>query len=193
MTEGKEIERKFLLWENGQNHTTPEFKELGYPDPLKLKNHVIQNGDEIIQGYIPDMKTALAVARGLQMKIPDDFEPVEARFRKRKGIYTFCIKGEGDIERDEFEKKATERFYIRNSVLVIDHKLYKTRLTVPYLNRQVDPHKKHQVDVDIYKDMDLITAEVEFDTLEEAREFTPFGLDVSGELRYKGRTLAGIV
>ena len=122
---------------------------------------------EIVQGYL-------------------SFSP-EIRVRKLDDKYYRTEKGEGMIVREEIEteidREAAEEMFKKIKTNLIE----KTRYYIPY--------NKFTIELDIYKGIfkGLIVAEVEFETIEEAREFTPpdwFLEDISEKREYRNKILA---
>lgn len=124
--------------------------------------------EEILQGYIPHTDT------------------IEERLRLKGNRYfhTFKSKDKKDREESDTEIGAYE---FEKLWPLTTAKLEKTRFRIPYAGRTIE--------LDIYygKLSGLITAEVEFDTLEQQVNFVPpswFGEDVTENERYKNRNLA---
>lgn len=122
---------------------------------------------EIVQGYV-------------------SFSP-EIRVRQLDDKYYRTEKGEGMILREENEweisKKEAEKMFQEVKTNLIE----KTRYYIPY--------NKYTIELDIYKGIfkGLIVAEVEFETLEEANNFTPpewFLEDISEKREYRNKILA---
>ena len=122
---------------------------------------------EIVQGYV-------------------SFSP-EIRVRKLDDKYYRTEKGEGMIVREETEteidREAAEEMFKKIKTNLIE----KTRYYIPY--------NKFTIELDIYKGIfkGLIVAEVEFETIEEARAFIPpdwFLEDISEKREYRNKILA---
>ena len=114
------------------------------------------------------------------------FSP-EIRVRRLDDKYYRTEKGEGMIFREENEweisKEEAEKMFKEVKTNLIE----KTRYYIPY--------NKYTIELDIYKGIfkGLIVAEVEFETLEEANNFTPpewFLEDISEKREYRNKILA---
>ena len=177
---GKEIEKKFLLYEDKTVHASQEFLDI-YGTVQTLNNTILSKGMSIIQGYIP-LEKGLGLARHLGMTV--DFQPVEARLRDKGGRLIFTLKGPGDIERDELEDKNlsrknfdeywgfTQGQRIKKYRLSRKHGLYVAELDT-FIDRRV-----------------LMLAEIETPTIEEAEGLVALGLDVTKDKNYKNKQLA---
>lgn len=111
----------------------------------------------------------------------------EARVRRKGDRYFLTIKkGEG-VKREETEVE-------------IPYETYDAIRSLPNLNRIEKlryeiPDGKHTIELDIYDGglERLVTAEVEFDSLEESKSYIPpiwFGREVTEDKRYKNKNLA---
>mgnify|MGYP003456369698 CR=1 FL=1 len=114
------------------------------------------------------------------------FSP-EIRVRRLDNKYYRTEKGEGMILREENEweisKEEAEKMFKEVKTNLIE----KTRYYISY--------NKYTIELDIYKGIfkGLIVAEVEFETLEEANNFTPpewFLEDISEKREYRNKILA---
>lgn len=122
---------------------------------------------EIVQGYV-------------------SFSP-EIRVRQLDDKYYRTEKGEGMLCREEKEweidKETAEKMFNEVKTNIIE----KTRYYIPY--------NGYTIELDIYKGLfkGLIVAEVEFNSLEEAKGFTPpswFLEDISEKREYRNKILA---
>jgi CYTH domain-containing protein len=117
---------------------------------------------------------------------------VEFRLRKEDesgcSTYSQTVKGEGDIERDEWGNEIPEWVF---DLLwsKVQYSLRKIRVRVPY--------GKYLLDVDTYLDAldGLLTFECEFSTMEEADAFQapPWAagsMEVTYDPRYKNKNLS---
>ena len=151
MTDGVEIERKFLVEQR----------------PADLDAHPSR---EIEQGYLA---------------ITDD---VEVRLR-RYGEQTFLtVKSSGDESRVEEEIEIDRRRFGALWPLTDDRRIQKRRYAIAIGDGLT-------IDVDVYRGSlaGLLTAEVEFDSPDDAQAFEPpawFGRDVTDDPRYKNKRLA---
>ena len=124
--------------------------------------------DKILQGYIS--------------KSP------EVRVRQKGSLYFLTIKSQGALNRKEFETLITLSHFKTLWYDFIEEYISKTRYYIR-LNQQ------SIAELDIYHDEleGLITVEVEFESEEEANNFTPpdwFGKEVTYDSRYKNKNLA---
>ena len=174
-----EIERKYLIRENGQDFQTNKLSQL-YPSFVDLYNAIRESGTSTFQGYLSveagmDLSSSLAV--------PVGFKPNEARLRDQGGDLYFTLKGHGDLERDEFEAIIIADLFYKYWPQTNGSRIYKSRLSQAYQGLTLE--------LDLYYDRELITAEVEFKTAQEANNFEALGLDVTFNPKYKNRNLAG--
>ena len=125
---------------------------------------------KIIQGY-----TAIAE------------DGTETRLRQRENAYSQTLKSGKGLERQEVEAVLTESQFDTLWPLTKGKRVKKTRFDLPY--------KDWIIEVDVYEGRleGLVTAEVEFKSLEDATSFTPpdwMGREVTQDERYKNRNLA---
>ncbi len=177
---GEEIEKKYLIMENGEYFGTPAFSEKTglYQDNL---TSIVDNGKRIVQGYIPtDKLPELEQYLGVVV----DFKPAEVRIRQKGSNFYFTVKSEGGLNRKEFEididKNKFERLwdYVEKGVEKV---------------RYVINNGNNNIEVDYYLDRSLVVAEIEFDSEEEAEQFPPLGKDITLDKRYKNKNLATIL
>jgi CYTH domain-containing protein len=105
--------------------------------------------------------------------------------------FTLTVKGEGDLERAEFELAINGRQYEKLLQKAEFPPLDKTRYVIPLGGGLF-------AEADIYKGSlaPLMTVEVEFDDADAAKGFTPpawFGEDVTFDRRYKNSSLAALI
>lgn len=111
------------------------------------------------------------------------------RVRNIEGNYILGIKSKGDIKRIEHELKLTLEEYQNVKRLVNTQKLEKDRYKVSLENGL-------WAEIDVFKTSpheDLITVEVEFDSMEQAEKFNPpdwFGEELSYDNAYKNSNMA---
>ena len=117
------------------------------------------------------------------------FDP-EIRARKinteNKTDYYLTIKSNGNLIREEIEIKIDVDEYEQIK------EMQKTKLSFINKTRYYGFFKGKQLEVDVYDSFPLITAEVEFDTIQEANNFIPpswFGTEVTNDVRYKNKNL----
>lgn len=174
----EEIERKFLLWENGVDYSASPLKEL-YPALEELKSGVLNQGTRIVQGYIP-LNLGLLLAEVLKMTLGS--KPNETRLRRKGDKLYFTLKGNGSHAREELETRVSEDLFMNWWGFTQGSRVEKFRLEKPY--------GRYVAEIDVYTDRDLIIAEVEVPSLEIANSLVPLGRDVTGDSRYKNRNLA---
>ena len=113
------------------------------------------------------------------------------RLRKAGKNYFLTVKGSGSLSRQEFELSITKKEY-DSLYLKKDEKskpVKKTRYIIPIAG------SKLKIELDEYHGelSGLYTAEVEFESEEEARGFTPpdwFGTEVTGNPSYSNAALS---
>lgn len=175
----KEIEKKYLLREAGTDHTSSAFKTY-FPEGLEeLTRRALREGDNINQGYLSLWDGQALCTR---LGIAPIFDVAEARLRDKAGTYTYTLKGKGGVERDELETQVTEAYFNMLWPRTENNRLQKTRLKLP--------HMGYTLEIDQYLDRDLVTAEIEFPTKEEAASLVALGQDVTRNPAYKNRNLA---
>lgn len=173
-----EIERKFLLEEDGKNFATNELSKL-YPSMEALKNDILTNGRLIKQGYLP-LEAGTQLTRRLNLEI--GFNPAEARLRSVANRLTLTLKGDGTIERDEIEVEIGEALFHEYWKLTAGKRVEKIRLRKNFGD--------HTIEIDLYKDRHLTVAEIESPTIEDAESIPTIGLDVTTNPKYKNKNLA---
>ena len=174
----EEIEKKFLLSENGIEFITDELHKI-YSSMDALKGDVLANGTPIKQGYLP-LEAGEEIARLLNMEY--DFKPNEARLRDKGGKLYFTIKGKGGVSRSELEEKLNQETFDRFWPKTEGKRVEKIRLNKPY--------QHNTLEIDVYTDRELIVAEIEVPTIEKASLLIPFGKDVTEDSAYKNKNLA---
>ncbi len=187
----KEIERKFLVYENGVTKATPAFFELdpSYKSMTDVRKDVALHGINIKQGYLPiDIGYTIAKELGRQV----DFEPTEARLRNANGVYFFTMKSDGDVERDELpdEEPILKELFDRHWPATEGRREGKYRLKKLFLAESNNTGRLLEAEIDLYKGRDLILVEVEVPSLEAAAQLTPLGRDVTDDPAYKNVNLA---
>ena len=104
---------------------------------------------------------------------------IRARQKDKEHILT--VKGEGFLQREEFELPLTGEQFKRLAAKSEGRAVEKKRYCIPY--------GAHTIELDIFAPpfAPLILAEVEFESVEDANAFVPpdwFGEDVTGESEY---------
>jgi adenylate cyclase len=179
---GKEIEKKYLLWENGVNHTTEAFTEL-YDTITALVKDVKANGKIMSQGYMP-LDKGHELADLLEAEV--HFIPTEARLRNKAGRLIFNMKGDGGLVRNELpDYDVSQDVFEQNWNFTEGNRVEKIRLKVPY--------QGHTLEIDVFTDRLLITGEVEVDSVKEAENLVAIGKDVTEDQTYKNKNLASAI
>ena len=173
-----EIERKFLLRENGVAYFTPEFFKY-FPSLSELKEEVLKSGVQIRQGYLD---LALGKELGNLAGIECDFTPVEARLRDKNGQLYFTLKSSGELTRGELDVNVDQRLFESYWPRTEGKRVLKVRL-----KKMINGYA---YEIDEYTDRDLAVAEVETASVEAANLVVPIGLDVTNDKRYKNKNLA---
>lgn len=182
----KEIEEKFLLREAGNEYLEPLFYQY-FKSIEKLRSHASAIGIQIAQGYL---SLALGINVARELKVEYDFEPAEARVRHEGENFIFNLKGKGSLTRNETPSATLEEKLFNELWLNTEGaRVYKTRVKQPYSL----PSGIYVVEFDVYRDRDLVIAEVEVPTEDLARlvrEIKPLGKNVTNDSRYKNKNLA---
>jgi adenylate cyclase len=127
--------------------------------------------DEISQGYVA---------------IADD--GTEVRVRARAGDYTLTVKSGPSLTRVEEEIEIDQRRFESLWPLTAGRRIEKRRYLIPAGDQL-------SIELDVYGgELDgLVTAEIEFDSAEQADAFEPppwIGSDVTGDGSYSNQSLA---
>ncbi len=114
-------------------------------------------------------------------------DPV-VRIRRRDDRYTLTYKSGGMLAREEYNLPLTAEAYAHLKPKADGLIIEKTRYLIPLDDRLV-------IELDLFEGVHtgLILAEVEFDSIEEAKAFTPpdwFGEDVTYDSRYHNSTMS---
>lgn len=109
------------------------------------------------------------------------------RAREKGADYILTVKGEGFLQREEFELPLTKNQFKALSAKAEGRAIGKTRYRIPYGN--------YTIELDIFEPPfdPLVLAEVEFESVEEANAFTPpawFGEDVTNENEYTNAAIS---
>ncbi len=109
------------------------------------------------------------------------------RARAKDGEHILTIKGEGFLQREEFELPLTKEQFKHLAAKAEGRAVEKTRYCIPF--------GKHTIELDVFAPPfdPLILAEVEFESVEEANAFTPpdwFGEDVTNENEYTNASIS---
>jgi CYTH domain-containing protein len=132
-----------------------------------------------------DTHTSAEIEQGY-VAITDD--GVEVRIRRYGGRASLTIKSGGERARLEEEFEIDERRFRALWPLTERRRIQKTRYRIPAPDGLT-------IELDVYHGQlaGLITAEVEFDSLDAATAFTPLewlGQEVTDDPRYKNKRLA---
>jgi len=166
----KEVEVKYLFKGNlSQNYLVIE----------GLPIIDIRAGTRIIQGYLP--LHAVSEISGI-IGLPEDFPAAEVRLRDKGGKYFLTVKGDGTIERDEYEKQVDEALFNKLWPLTEGKRVEKIRMPIEYHG--------HTLEVDYYTDRELILGEIEFSCIEDTKSVRLPGTDVTADNTYKNKNLA---
>lgn len=111
----------------------------------------------------------------------------EVRVRRKGDRYVQTIKKGAGLQRVEVEIALTREQFDALWPLTQGRRVEKVRYDIPY--------QGHTIEFDVYGGAlaGLLTAEVEFDAVEESALFTPpgwFGEDITDDLRYRNQHLA---
>ena len=109
------------------------------------------------------------------------------RAREKGEDYILTVKGEGFLQREEFELSITKEQFKTLAAKAEGRAIGKTRYRIPY--------GKYTIELDIFEPPfdPLILAEVEFGSVEEANAFVPpvwFGEDVTHENEYTNAAIS---
>ena len=109
------------------------------------------------------------------------------RVRKEDDEYYLTYKGKGFLEREEYNLPLIKEAYY-HLITKADGKLIKKR-------RYLIPYGNHTIELDVFSSpiKDMVLAEVEFGSVEEANDFTPpewFGEEVTGDYHYSNSYLS---
>ena len=125
---------------------------------------------EIRQGYLAESRSG-----------------TEVRVRQKGDNYSLTVKSGAGRQRSEVELALSPQQFEMLWPLTEGFRVFKKRIDIPF--------QEFTIELDIYHDNleGLVTAEVEFQTLEISRSFTPpnwFSREITDDLRYTNRTLA---
>jgi CYTH domain-containing protein len=114
-------------------------------------------------------------------------EAAELRLRVKGGRHLLTVKKGSGLAREEYEIELSAEQFDAMWPATAGRRLEKTRLLLEL--------GRHTAEIDVYEGAlaGLITAEVEFESTEEAAAFEPpgwFGREVTGDDRWANRNLA---
>jgi len=173
-----EIEKKYLIREEAEEYITDAFK-LKFYSVDYLAREILKEGEKIRQGYL-DLNKGSDLAKMLNIEL--DFEIMEARLRDKAGKFFFTLKGDGSLSRSELEKEIDSGLFNEFWPETGGKRLEKCRLKRPY--------QEYEAEFDLYLDRNLIIAEVEVPSIEDAQKLLPLGKDVTDDKGYKNKNLA---
>ena len=113
-------------------------------------------------------------------------DPV-VRVRKEDDMYYLTYKGKGLLSREEYNLPLNEEAYY--------HLVEKSDGIIIRKKRYLIPYEKYMIELDVFEEPyeNLVIAEVEFDSEEEAVNFQPpawFDEDVTMDRRYHNSNLS---
>ncbi len=125
---------------------------------------------EILQGYLAIIE-----------------DGTEVRIRQKGQKHYLTVKSGGRLQRDEVEIELTHDQFTRLWPLTIGKRIEKVRYELE--------HAGNLIELDVYRSSlkGLVTAEVEFQSMEDSESFVPpewFGREVTQDERYKNKSLA---
>ncbi len=173
-----EIEKKYLIQENGISHAESSLDAL-FPKFGDLKDTVLREGTKIRQGYLP-VEVGMEIANIIGVDLT--FTPTEARLRNQGSEYFLTLKSTGGLSRDETPDAVVSKTVFDMYWPYAETRIEKVRLKKEYHGDTAE--------IDVYTDRDLIVAEVEVSSEEVAHRITPLGKDVTEDPNYKNKTLA---
>jgi len=180
----KEIERKYLLMEDGIDYSTELFKDT-FVSIDNLIGIIKTKGVDINQGYldISTSKDRLDKLYDLKLLKEDvNFKPTILRLRKYGQEYLFTIKGSGKMERDEIEFPISKKLFDKWWIETKGVRVKKRRYTHPF--------KSLKLEIDLFTDRNLMIMEIECVSISKANHLPEFGKDVTMDSRYANRKLA---
>ena len=130
-----------------------------------------------------EIKVQHEIKQGYLFSNPD----FELRVRKKNESFFQTIKQGSDLVREETELEISKKQFEVLWKLAKDQSLQKTLYEIPWQHLVIE--------LDIYHNNleGLMTAEVEFETVEEAQNFSPpnwFGREITNSSAYKNSSLA---
>jgi len=177
MTEAMEIEKKFLIREDGQDFVTAAFYR-SFGSIKKLHQTTLEHGISIRQGYLPKGDSIVA-----SLDIPVSFLADEVRLRQAGDLYFVTAKSRGGLERIEFETEVSKSEFEELWPLTEGKRVRKMRWNSVLWNLTYE--------FDIYTDeRDLLVCEVELPNIKSIEKVEPIGKDVTKDEKYKNKNLA---
>jgi len=174
----KEIEKKYLIWENEVDYSTDNLLGL-FLSVESLRKFVLKRGKPLKQGFLPKNRGWDLVKR---LGLKPGFKPHVFRLRDFSGKKYFTIKGKGLVERDEVEKEISSSIFRFYWPFTKGKRVEKIRLKIAY--------GYHNMEIDIFTDRDLILAEIEVKENKELSKLKPVGMDITKVTKYQNINLA---
>lgn len=112
------------------------------------------------------------------------------RVRQKDEKYMFTFKGKGDIKREEIEKEITKEEFDNLWLKIEGEPIIKKRYIIPLENGLIAELDIYEGNLEGFKNI-----EVEFDNLEQAKNFIPpnwFGKDITTDIKYTNAYLSKI-
>jgi CYTH domain-containing protein len=172
-----EIEKKFLLREDGKEFATTAFyKHFGSVERLRQMIHL--RGVTIYQGYLPENNSVLS-----DMDIQISFVATEVRLRRKGGMCFLTAKSSGGLQRDEFETEISRSEFNELWPLTEGRRIEKVRWA--YMWGSLTYEFDHYADW-----RDLLVCEVELPSVESIKDAEQLGQDITEDEKYKNKNLA---
>lgn len=140
---------------------------------------------KFLVSQVPDvLGEGVAIAQGYLFIGKDGSE---VRMRKKDKKYFMTKKSGGDLQRKEVESEISQEEFDAGWHVTEGKRVEKTRYKIPHMGSIIE--------LDVYTGglTGLMTAEVEFASVEESQSFVPpefLGRDVTNDKRYKNQQLA---
>lgn len=160
-----ELERKFLIWEEGQYFAENELNKL-FPSFSSIREYIEAEGKLILQGYL---------------RVHPDFNH-ELRLRHYGNQSFFTIKYPISIGKFEIEFGIPNCVFIKNWHKTKGKQLRKIRCI-----KEISDFK---VEIDFFLDKNLITAEIETKSQEELEKIPILGKEITHDKNYSNYYLA---
>lgn len=180
----KEIEIKWLIYENGEYYDRPKFWEICPANSIKeLKAIAPKIGKECNQHYL-EHSDGVKLFKELNLSVP--FVPDTFRLRKNE----FTLKSGSGYTRNEIEFEISDEVYGKWVQKARDYEVKKHRIKIPI---DIGLDKAGVFEVDVYSDRDLIVCELEIPDESLVVEITnryPMGKDITMDSKYKNKQLA---
>lgn len=173
-----EIEKKYLLKEGDEAFATFDVSNVTSA-PSILNGWHLKEVIDLQQGYLNCQYAWKIAYEECQVHI---FFPIkDARVRKQGHELSLTFKSDGGLKRHKVEIPIDQELFDRLWANTEGRRVIKTRYV--YTDGQ------HDIKINVYRDTDLMVAEVEFPSEEEAAAMVPFGKDVTIDPKYKNSNL----